>query len=227
MKIITKILNKARKLKRAIIRAKNNLGPKIFCIGFNKTGTTSLKKAFETFNYHVGNQLEAEKLSEAYHHGDMERVIKYCESARAFQDVPFSWPNTYRKLYEAYPNAKFILTVRDDEFQWYTSLLKFHTKRFGRLPSREDLQASMYVYKGWEWDNYVNRYGEDQIDIWNKEMRIKDYVKHNEYVVKFFQDKPGQLLVLNVSEPDAYQKLANFLKINVPANASFPWENRT
>jgi hypothetical protein len=214
-------------LKRAIIRARRNFGPKIFCVGFNKTGTTSLKMALEGFHYSVGNQLEAEKLSGAYHHEKWDLIIRYCESACAFQDVPFSWPNLYRQLYDAYPDAKFILTVRDDEAQWYKSLLKFHTKRYGRLPTREDLQASMYASKGWEWDNYVNRYGADQTDIWNEEMRVNDYVKHNEDVLEFFRDKPGQLLVLNVSEPGAYQQLASFLKIQVPADAGFPWENRT
>ena len=35
---------------------------KIFCIGQNKTGTTSLKKAFEELNFIVGNQRKAEIL---------------------------------------------------------------------------------------------------------------------------------------------------------------------
>ena len=37
---------------------------KIFCIGRNKTGTTSLKRAFEDLGYPVGDQRKAEILTE-------------------------------------------------------------------------------------------------------------------------------------------------------------------
>lgn len=227
MNMFGNIYSVVRLLMNFIVSRKCHNETKIFCIGFNKTGTTSVKKVFEGFNYRVGSQRMAEELSGAYHNGRWDLIIKYCESACAFQDIPFSWPNTYRHLYDEYPNAKFILTVRDDELQWYQSLKKFHTKRFGRLPTREDLEASGYVSKGWEWDNYVNRFGENQTDLWNEEMRTNDYVKHNRDVVEFFRDKPGQLLVLNVKEESAYRKLANFLGQSVPLDAQFPWENKT
>ena len=39
-------------VKAALLRVrKEDYGPKVFCIGFNKTGTTSVGKAFESFGY--------------------------------------------------------------------------------------------------------------------------------------------------------------------------------
>jgi hypothetical protein len=87
---------------------------KIFCIGFNKTGTTSLYHALLREGLKVGDQPTAERLLASYVDGDFDPIVEYCKTARAFQDVPFSMPNTYRHLYHAFPDAKFILSVREE-----------------------------------------------------------------------------------------------------------------
>jgi hypothetical protein len=88
---------------------------KVFCIGRNKTGTTSLKRAFEDLGYPVGDQRKAEILTgKHYFDGNFQPIIDYCKTAQVFQDVPFSYPETYKYLDKAYPGGKFILTLRDD-----------------------------------------------------------------------------------------------------------------
>jgi hypothetical protein len=55
---------------------------KYFCIGRNKTGTTSLKKAFEDLGFIVGDQRAAELLADRqYFYSDLEALIKYGETA--------------------------------------------------------------------------------------------------------------------------------------------------
>ena len=68
---------------------------KVFCVGRNKTGTTSLKVALQELGYIMGDQREAERLIDAYAARYFTPVVGYCRSAEAFQDVPFSWPYTY------------------------------------------------------------------------------------------------------------------------------------
>ena len=69
---------------------------KYFCIGRNKTGTTSLKRAFEDMGFTVGNQRAAELLTDRYYFSqDFSPITKYCITAQVFQDVPFSYPDTY------------------------------------------------------------------------------------------------------------------------------------
>lgn len=102
---------------------------KIFCIGRNKTGTTSLKKALKDLGYRVGVQSKAELLLADYSKGKWKSLIKYCKTAEVFQDAPFSWPYTWLILHEHFPGAKFILTTRDSE-DWYRSITRFHAKKF-------------------------------------------------------------------------------------------------
>ena len=90
-------------------RARNRR--KIFVIGRNKTGTTSLRRTFEELGFPVGDQREAERLYDrAYFEGRFEAIVDYCHSAQVFQDVPFGCPGTFRHLDAAFPSSLFILS---------------------------------------------------------------------------------------------------------------------
>lgn len=206
-----------------------NKQKKIFCIGQNKTGTTSVKKAFEIHGFKVGNQNKAEKLIHAYAKRDFSKIVKYCRSAEAFQDVPFSLPYTYQFLDNAYPKSKFILTVRSDEHEWYQSLTKFHTKLFGKgdnLPTKSDLQNATYVYKGYMWDSRKIYFGVPEDDIYNAEILKSHYLRYNEEAQRYFKFKEN-LLVLNLKEANAYSKFCDFLELDAKGRDTFPWENKT
>ena len=101
---------------------------KIFVIGSNKTGTTSLGAALKNLGFRLGSQLEAELLLDDWAQRNFRRLIKYCRSAEAFQDIPFSLDYTFQAMDAAFPNSKFILSVRDSADQWYQSLTRFHEK---------------------------------------------------------------------------------------------------
>lgn len=90
-------------------------GEKIFCIGRNKTGTTSLKTALSDLGYRIGNQHRAEQLITHYRDREWKPIVEYCYTADAFQDVPFSLPFTYVVMDRAFPGSKFILSVRDPD----------------------------------------------------------------------------------------------------------------
>lgn len=202
---------------------------KYFCIGRNKTGTTSLKKAFEQLDYQVGDQSKAEKLYDRYYfRGDFSPIIKYCQSAQVFQDVPFSCPETFKHLDRAYPGSKFILTVRDNPEQWYKSITRFHARKFGkdgRVPTTDDLKQAVYIRKGMPY-NTVRLHGTPDSDPYNHDIMVAHYEKHNRAVMEYFKDRPDDLLVLNLSEEGAYQKFIDFLGVASPFD-SFPWENKT
>lgn len=216
------ILNKDREFE--IFR-----GKKIFCIGRNKTGTSSLKKAMEEMGFIVGDQRKAELLFDDWAIRDFRRLIEYCRTAQFFQDTPFSLPFTYVVLDHVFPGSKFILTIRDNAEQWYNSLTRFHAKMWGkngRIPTKEDLQNSSYIYKGRAWVNNRKMYNSPEYDPYKKEILIKDYNNHNENVIEYFRHRPKDLLILNVAEKDSYQKLANFLNVKTDKQ-EFPWENKT
>src|SRR5690554_936986 len=177
--------------------------PKIFGIGNNKTGTTSLKKAMLDLGYSVGNQRTAEKMMEQWAKRDFRKLIRYCHTAQFFQDVPFSKPYTYVVLDHEFPGSKFILTVRDSPEQWYNSSTKFHAKLWGvegRIPTKEDLIEASYIYKGWAWEFNVYMNITPENDPYQKDLLVKSYIDYNESVIKYFEHRPEDLLIINLSD---------------------------
>ncbi|MGO3184208.1 MAG: sulfotransferase family protein [Aequorivita sp.] len=230
MNLVTRITNKLRReyKERARYLSKVKGKQKIFCIGRNKTGTTSLKKAFKDLEYVVGNQRKAEQLLRAYKNNDFDAITAYCNTAQVFQDFPFSYPETYKYLDKAYPNSKFILTIRNDPEQWFNSVTKFHAKRFGAdtIPNKNDLQNANYVWKGWMWECNRLMYKTPENDIYNKEILINSYNDYNTSVINYFKDRPDDLLILNIAKEGAYQKFCKFLNLKSDL-MDFPWENKT
>ena len=199
---------------RAIGRLQN---PKVFCVGRNKTGTTSLAAALTSLGYRVGRQRDAEFLMEDWGRRDFRRLIKYCHSADAFQDVPFSHDYTFQAMDAAFPGSKFILSIRDSPEQWYQSTIRFQAKRLrertgeNRVPTPDDLKNDPYVYKGWCWRNKELVYGPEEKTLFDEKLYKSHYSRHNERVQDYFRHRPGDLLVINLADPDSMKTLCEFL----------------
>ncbi len=94
---------------------------KIFCIGFQKTGTTSLGKGLELLGFKVCNPdvlLLDPKIKDKALRYAIEKIPHY----DAFQDNP--WPLLYKELDAMYPGAKFILTTRRPR-SWLKSMKQY------------------------------------------------------------------------------------------------------
>jgi hypothetical protein len=202
---------------------------KYFGIGLNKTGTTSLAAAMRQLGFRIGNQRDAELLLHDWAIRDFRRLIHYCRSAQFFQDFPFSYPFTFIAMDQAFPGSKFILTIRDSPEQWVDSRIRFHSKIFGKngqIPTREDLKEAVYIYKGRPLEiQELNGLapGEDPYD---KELMKERYINHNQCVRNYFRNRHDDLLELNVSEEDAFQKLCKFTG-KISSDTRFPWKNKT
>lgn len=205
-----------------------NRKQKVFCIGFNKTGTTSLEQALLDLNYKLGDQNAAQQLVSNYKDRNFNAIVKFCETGNAFQDAPFSWPFTFMFLEQAYPNARFILSVRNDSEQWYNSLIRFHSSLMtdgGKIPSYDDMLAYSRSKKSSIWSNMVAKFDIDKDDPYNKDILIGYYEQHNSMVKEYFRFK-SNLLVINISHNSSYQKFCEFLD-EKPLYQSFPWKNKT
>lgn len=160
-----------------------------------------------------------------------ERLIRFVQSAEAFQDIPFSLPSTYRCLDEAFPESKFILTMRDSKDQWFESMVKFHKKKFAsekdRNPDQKDLEDVRYPYMGYQLDIIRAVYAYPSVPLYDRRHYTTVYERHKKDVIEFFRGRPGKLLVLKVSEANAYQRLGAFLNVKVRSAARLPWKNRT
>lgn len=174
--------------------------PKVFCIGFHKTGTTSLKAALKVLGY---------RITGPNGHGNPDIGANVESIARrlvprydAFQDNP--WPIIYQFLDRQFPGSKFILTVRPAE-KWIGSIVD----HFGRKTTKMR-----------EWI-----YGAGRGDpLGNEALYVERYERHNREVLAYFADRPKDLLVLNLSTDDGWARLCPFLGHDVPAEP-FPWRN--
>lgn len=201
---------------------------KIFCIGANKTGTTSVEQAFLDLNFKLGNQHKAQDLIEHYKRRDFKQIAKFCKSATVFQDAPFSWHYTGVMMHQFYPDAKFILTVRDSPEQWYHSLVNFHKKLLGiseGLPTIEQMKNKKRGDQTTMWSNFNVRHDIQDEDPYNKDRLIAYYNDHNRIIKDYFRFSKN-LLVINLSDSNSYARFCDFVNVK-PLYDQFPWKNKT
>ncbi|MCA1764455.1 MAG: sulfotransferase [Cryomorphaceae bacterium] len=201
---------------------------KIFCIGLNKTGTTSLKAFMQIHGYAVGDQAAGELLISNFEKNNYEPLYAYCETAQFFQDLPFSIPGMAKNLLKQYPDASYILTKRSSAEAWYNSLVDFHKKLFGenkRIPTKADLIKAGYRYPGFAWEANRLLYPSPEDAPYRKDDLKAVYENHIRTTRELFSNREN-FLELNIENDDSVSKLASFLHIN-PQVDRMPWKNKT
>src|SRR5947208_12869418 len=98
--------------------------PKVFVIGLNKTGTTSLGNALRILGYRKQGwgDFVSRKLFHDWYSGNLQPLIQY-----STKYLP--WPFAYEEMAAIYPDAKFILSVRGNEEIWWPSIARHTEKR--------------------------------------------------------------------------------------------------
>lgn len=224
--MLGKVKSTIAKRYRALKFAK---APKVFCIGRNKTGTTSMHKLLKELGFHVGSQKVGEMFIEDWSKGNFDPIIQFARTGgNAFQDMPFGLPGTYKVLDEHFPDSKFILTIRDSPEVWYDSLVRFHSEKFGHgnIPTKADLLKADYRRPGFVWETMRMIYQTPEDDIYHKDTLIAGYIQHNEQVIDYFKDRPSKLLVVNLKEADVARSITEFLDVE-KSLAEIPWENKS
>lgn len=179
--------------------------PKIFGIGLSKTGTTSLAHALEILGYRTKDYPGLSR----YRAGDLSSVdLAVVEAYDALTDTPI--PSFYRELDQRYPGAKFILTVRASE-GW----LKSCKKQFNEKLAAKQNEAHNQLF--------LDLYGCTAFD----EQRFRDgYDRFVRGVLDYFGDRPDDLLVIDVTAGEGWEKLCPFLG-RTPPDLPFPKANVT
>jgi hypothetical protein len=174
---------------------------KVFCIGFHKTGTTSMEAALRRLGYRVTGPNYELDLNIAQ---KLDRVTtEFSHKFDAFQDNP--WPLVYRQMDTLHPGSKFILTLRDED-EWFDSNLRHF--RGKDSPMRELIYGPGAGHpKGNE-------------AVYRARLR-----RHNAEVLDYFRDRPDDLLVIDVTKSASWEGLCAFLDVPVP-DEPFPHANK-
>ena len=179
-----------------------NIKSKVFGLGLSRTGTTSLGTALnqlgiKTIHYPHDETTQRELLSGT---GKLSLLKRY-QGIVDISVVPF-----YRQLDSAYPNSKFILTVRERE-SWLKSV-SFHLAK-----EVEIWQSLSSEYRNFS--QFINEhvYGLCQFD---RDRFLKAYENHLNDVLEYFGNRPKDLLVMDITRGDGWNKLCPFLGLPVP-----------
>jgi hypothetical protein len=167
--------------------------PKVFGIGFQKTGTTSLGAIFDKLGYKVAGYHEFRDFSgrTSLDWSEVtERALALAADINAAKDTP--WPLLYRELDAAFPGSKFIHVTRAPE-AW----IKSATKDFANHPNA--LHQCIY--------GCPYPLGHEQ--IW-----LDRYNQHNQDVADYFADRPNDYLHLKLEDGVSYEAVCDFLGEN-------------
>ena len=175
---------------------------KIIGVGFQKTGTSTLRDALKILNYSVKDTTTRALIPILKN--DYKKVLKIIEEFDAIEDTP--WYIIYKELDKLLPGSKFILTIRDEQ-SWYKSV----SRHIGNLRSAHH----EWIYgKG---KGLPKDYKENTINVYNN---------HNKEVVEYFKNRPNDLLIIDFTKGDRWDKLCNFLDKDIPKEV-FPHANNS
>jgi len=201
---------------------------KIFCIGKNKTGTTSLHRALEALGFKSLSWAPLAPLGSRRvlaTRNDLANEVKdrIKENLRlnipmlngideydAYSDIGKLTENFVR-LDKDYPGSVFIYTDRETT-AWIASRRKHINRRIEAISSGKISDNKDYL---------IERLQKSSNDSdWRKSKE-----DHKASVLEYFKDRPNDLLIIDITAGDGYQTLCPFLNVPIPEEA-FPWENR-
>jgi hypothetical protein len=182
---------------------------KVFGVGFQKTGTSSLDAAFRILGYRSdkgvfintpGKRSYLRIAPPLTNDKVLERVLPIAREKEALSDNP--WPLLYRELDSLFPDSKFVLTTREPQ-RWMKSLVR----HFGNEQS--DMLAWIY--------------GVPKVAD-NEARCLEVYEAHNTAVRAYFASRRPALLEIDIEENPSWDELCAFLGKPIP-DQPFPRAN--
>jgi hypothetical protein len=205
---------------------------KVIGAGFGRTGTSSLKAALEELLgapcYHMFEVFEHPENAQTWLAGYRGEPVDWPQLLRGYA-ATVDWPacTFYPQLMDVYPDARVLLSVRDPE-RWYESTLNTiysQPRRFREAIERGELDPNNpWLLQRWPVVGMI-----DEI-IWkgtfggrftDRDHAIAVFNRHNEEVKR--RVPADRLLVFDVRE--GWGPLCAFLDLPVPPDKPFPHLN--
>jgi sulfotransferase family protein len=174
---------------------------KIFGIGLQRTGTTSLYFALKE----LGINTAPNAIPLFYNQKD-----EILEQYDAFMDNPV--PLIYQQIDKCIPKCKFILTTRSQEL-WLKSVQWLFEKELKTLNPKLQKVAN---------DIHHSFYGSEQF---NRDIFSSKWQVYHQEVLQYFMNRKEDLLVLDLESEFEWDPLCRFLDKKIPKKP-FPHKNR-
>jgi hypothetical protein len=197
---------------------------KVLGVGLGRTGTLSLHRAFEILNLrsiHYDQIRLRDVLDGSNSHPNFRRY----DDVDAVTDIPTAY--FYREILDAYPDCKAVLTLRDVD-SWWQSSIRHNDQDPVTEPSL--------------WDRALSRVSTStaaRLERHRFKTAVRNYVygsavpreflykrKFLEYNERVRSEIPGhRLLVMNIIAGDGWELLCPFLGVPIPSEP-FPHEHK-
>jgi len=208
-----------------------NITSRIFGIGLNKTGTTTLSHCFKKLGLNSLAKLKKlekqECIREIINNENYEPSLLLAEKYRCFEDRPWNIWQMYQKLDERFEGSRFILTIRE-ELKWWKSVEHWLTivkpdmlKRYcdhlqiSKIPSGRSKRSWLTLFAKGAYRKTISEADRAAMVAKHKEEMIKAFHHYNNSVIKYFSGR-SDFLILNFEDGDGWGKLCNFLNMPVP-----------
>ena len=212
---------------------------RIFGVGLNKTGTTTLRRCFNILGLGPvapGGSRETKKCTRyilKYHNYNL--ALRVAAKYRCFEDRPWNLWEMYKKADQGFPGSKFILTVRESE-KWWRSVERWlifskprilnkycHQFNIKNIPSIEAKSMEIQQLSS-QHENEPETEMMKKIISPLKEQMIAEYEKYNRMVIDYFSGRDN-LFIVNFEKSCGWQPLCHFLSQPIPT-VSLTHENR-
>lgn len=174
---------------------------RIFNIGLNRAGTTSITEALCTLGVRaVHHKHDGTRLYDILRANLLARrpALHGLAMYDAFSD--FAGREFYRILDRQYPYSKFILTTRELE-----SWLDSRERKVAKNLASTEYHYSFRAVDREGWTTHRARYLAE--------------------LERYFEKRPGDFLVINIPAGDGWEQLCPFLGLPIP-DEPFPFKNR-
>lgn len=177
---------------------------------------------FTVFDWSEHESIHGDEWLDIFHRGKTPDFPSMYKDVDAVTDLPPAFQ--FQEIYEAFPDAKVILTIRDSEDVWVRSWAKQkevdNLKGYGFLT--RTLLRSWLHRKFYDLVDAVDSAGFGSLNPKSTVLFKKKYREHNERVQAVIpRDK---LLIYNVKQ--GWEPLCKFLGCEIPEQQQFPQQNR-
>jgi Sulfotransferase domain len=198
---------------------------KVLGVGLGRTGTLSLHRAFQILKF-KSIHYDQERLNDVLDGSNTRPDFRRYDDVDAVTDIPTGY--FYREVLAAYPDCKAVLTVRDVD-SWWASSIRHNDQdpvgetswRQGRLLALVSPTAAATLKRHrfkTQLRNYV--YGSS---VPREFLYKRKFLEYYERVPT--EIPPHRLLVMNIIGGDGWEVLCPFLGVPIPS-VPFPHENR-
>lgn len=112
--------------------------PRVLCVGFQKTGTSSLGVALRRLGFsHYGYDPD---FFAALQRGEIGRCVDFAAHFDSLDDLPWSHPTFIEAFRQRFPGARYVMLLRD-EASWLRSYFNYFGPRLTREEALDRLRT--------------------------------------------------------------------------------------